>query len=88
MSIFTFYLYYMGFSRTRKIFPFFGFTFELLHRLHKTVIFNKLQVAPCKCLVKYTKLKLFSKNVVFLKKCGIIHMKFTDAKGCDSDFTA
>ena len=83
---FRFYHYYMKNIFPRQKIPFWQITSEYLLCLAKFVILNKIQVTACKGLDDCTKMKLFLKRVVFSEKCGIIHMKFTNANGVPKPF--
>jgi hypothetical protein len=85
-AFFRFYHYYMKNIFPRQKIPFWQITSEYLLRLAKFVILNKIQVTACKGLGDCTKMKLFLKRVVFSEKCGIIHMKFTNANGVSKPF--
>jgi hypothetical protein len=85
-AFFRFYHYYMKNIFPRQKIPFWQITSEYLLRLAKFVILNKIQVTACKDLDDCTKMKLFLKRVVFSEKCGIIHMKFTNANGVPKPF--
>ena len=85
-AFFRFYHYYMKNIFPRQKIPFWQITSEYLLCLAKFVILNKIQVTACKGLDDCTKMKLFLKRVVFSEKCGIIHMKFTNANGVPKPF--
>jgi hypothetical protein len=85
-AFFRFYHYYMKNIFPRQKIPFWQITSEYLLCLAKFVILNKIQVTACKGLGDCTKMKLFLKRVVFSEKCGIIHMKFTNANGVPKPF--
>ena len=86
-ALFRFYHYYMKNISSRQKIPFWQITSEYLLCLAKFVILNKIQVTVCKGLDDCTKMKLFLKRVVFSEKCGIIHMKFTNANGVPKPFS-